>query len=122
MAVISATGTRKRILLATFPSLLRAARFATRHQIPPTLFCFPLPLFLCFSGLSRSLYVFSTLLPLFPSVSPCFVAAFRSRSSLRPRAKRDASRVSRIIYIMRTARGCACTLQLHTTPFCRVQC
>ena len=105
------------------PSVRPVSRPDTsNHPLCSVFLSLSLSLSLPFSDLSRSPYVFSTLVPLFPSVSPCSVAAFRYRSSLQPLAKRDASRVSNIIYIMRTARGCACTLQLHTTPFCRVQC
>ena len=78
------------------------------------------PLFSVFLSLSLSLSLESLALP---------VRIFHARSSLSlrfallrrcvplPLASRDASRVPSIIYIIRTARGCACTLQLHTTPF-----
>lgn len=120
MAVISATGTRKRIL-ATLPA---SPCGPFRDPAPVTTHSF---LFssrsLCRFSHAPSMYFPRSFFSFFPLVSLRFVflrAPFRSSSPLP--LCRATPRASVYYLYNASGPGCACTLQLHTTPFCRSLC
>lgn len=121
MAVISATGTRKRIL-ATLPAS-PCGPFRDPAPVTTHSFLFSSRSLCRFSHAPR-MYFPRSFFSFFPLVSLSASSSSALRSALPRLSLFAVRRLARpcIIYITRAARGCACTLQLHTTPFCRSLC